>query len=49
MYLNSVNIYILPRVGREEVGKFEEECSPLSDWMNETICGAGDGDDVQKG
>lgn len=49
MHLNSVNIYILPHVGGEEIGKFEEESSPLGDWMNETSCGAGDADDVQKG
>lgn len=39
MHLNSVNIYILPHVGGEEIGKFEEESSALSDWVNETIVG----------
>lgn len=34
-----MNIYILPHVGGEEMGRFEEESSALSDWVNETIVG----------
>lgn len=45
MHLNSVNINILPHIGGEEIGKCEEESSPLKDSMNETVGGAGDGDE----